>query len=157
MKTLIVLLLLATGFALAALWQSRHMGTLHAEQRRSWKVSDGELAETRSGPVPEGWAVVVVGAPSGAAPVEFADPEPTATPAEAPEEQTTAPPPLGDLELEVRAGQTLSGIAHAHYGTAPPELVQALAEYNGLENADSLRAGQTLLLPELERLTGERE
>ena len=56
--------------------------------------------------------------------------------------------------MEVQPGQTLSGIAHAHYGTAPAALVQALADYNGIGDPDALRAGAWVLLPERERLTG---
>ena len=160
MKTLIVLLLLASGFGLAALWQSWHVGELQARQRSAWEVSDGEVAETESGTIREGWATVVIGAPSGVAPLELAVDDRTAPPPPADEPVDDAhleAPPLGDFELEVRPGQTLSGIAHAHYGTAPAELVQALAEYNGLADANALRSGASLRLPELSVLVGGDE
>lgn len=153
-----MLLLLASGFGLAALWQSRHLGELHAQQQAAWEVSDGVVAETKSGKIREGWATVVIGAPSGVDPLEPAaqDVEAAAPPAdELVDNGTYESPLLGDFEMVVQPGQTLSGIAHAHYGTAPTALVEALAKYNGLANPDALKAGAPVLLPELELLTGD--
>jgi nucleoid-associated protein YgaU len=69
-----------------------------------------------------------------------------------PGEDPLPPFELPDFELEVRAGQTLSQIAYAHYGTAPEALVKALATYNGLSDPDALRAGRRLLLPDRSKL-----
>lgn len=170
MRTLIVLLILASGFGLAALWQARHIDDLRAAQREAWELSDGERAETESGALPEGWGAVIVGAPSGAEPVELEaafDPagsegtdelgelgELGKLPLQDPDPEQLEAAPLADFEMEVQPGQTLSGIAHTHYGTAPAELVQALASYNGIEDPDALRAGAWVLLPERARLIG---
>ena len=161
-----MLLLLASGFGLAALWQSRHLGELQAQQREAWEVSDGVYAETESGKIKEGWATVVVGRPSGVAPLEFAreteEDERDGPVAGSPgplepavDDGFYASPELGDFEMEVQPGQTLSGIAHAHYGTAPVALVEALATYNGLENPNALQSGATVLLPELSLLVDD--
>jgi len=159
-RTLIVLLLLASGFGLAALWQSRHVNELRADQRAAWEQSDGEVAETESGMLAEGWAAVIVGAPSGADPllVEslLESRAPSFPPDEVPDGDFEEATPLGDFEMEVQPGQTLSGIAEAHYGTASNRLVQALAAYNEIEDPNTLRSGAWVLLPELERLTGEQ-
>lgn len=159
MRTLILLLVLASGFGLAALWQSWHVDELRAQQRRAWELADGEFAETESGRLEEGWAAVVVGTPSGAEPVPLeteSEPALEAALLELELEDQLAPPTeapvLGDFEMEVQPGQTLSGIAHAHYGTAPTALVQALADYNGIGDPNALRAGAWVLLPERERL-----
>ena len=44
----------------------------------------------------------------------------------------------------MQAGQTLSKICEAHYGTSSRGLVAALARYNGLANADALSVGDRL-------------
>lgn len=115
----------------------------------------------------EGWGRVVVGSPSGAAPRLRPIPEATPTAQDeptpsverpAPETVTeTAPPPRfpADLELVVRPGQSLSKIAAAEYGRSTPELVTALAAYNGMDDPNKLRAGQTLRIPVKAKLLGE--
>ena len=60
--------------------------------------------------------------------------------------------PLGEMQLEVQPGQTVSGLAHLYYGEHGAALLQALAEYNGLDDPDSLRAGAHLRLPARETL-----
>ena len=167
MRTLILLLVLASGFGLAALWQTYHVEQLRAAQQEAWELADGRIARTESGLIEEGWATVIVGVPSGAAPVRLEHaarapgPRGSGPALEAPPDQpppaTEELPPLGDFEMEVQPGQTLSGIAHAHYGTAPAALVQALAAYNGIEDPDALRAGAWVLLPERERLSPAEE
>jgi nucleoid-associated protein YgaU len=69
-------------------------------------------------------------------------------------EYETLPPPRwpADLELVVRPGQSLSKIAAAEYGRATDELVQRLATYNGLDDPNKLRAGQSLRVPTKEKL-----
>ena len=49
--------------------------------------------------------------------------------------------------FHAEAGQTLSSICEAHYHSARPALVAALARYNKLADASRMRAGQKLKLP----------
>lgn len=57
-----------------------------------------------------------------------------------------------DTEVTVPDGGSLSQLAYDHYGFVDDALVAALAEYNGLDNPDRVRAGQQLFLPALEAL-----
>ena len=120
-----------------------------------------------------GWGSVVVGAPSGAAPLGDEDagsgaaPQaPAPGPGKAPSGPASAPgapapakplPPTAHaFELSVAKGQTLSTICKEHYGSARVELVQALARANGLASPDAVREGQKLTLPPLEELTAKK-
>jgi nucleoid-associated protein YgaU len=153
MRLVLILCTLACAFALAAMWQEQKLAELRRERQLASRVSAGVLVETPSGALPAGKGVVIIGRPSGAEPLEMSPAE------QAPEQAGSGADPraepgaeLADFVMEVRAGQTLSGIAHAVYGTAPSGLVRRLAEYNGLEDPDMLRAGQRLCLPPRERL-----
>jgi nucleoid-associated protein YgaU len=144
MRALLLLLVLAGAFALAAVWQRKHVEELRAAR------SAAEAAPAPDPLAPElaaGEAVLIVGRPSGA--------EPRSRPNEpaAPQmRRVESEPALSDFTQEVQGGQTLSGIAHVHYGQSGPALVRALATYNGLSDPDQLRAGQTLRLPPIEKL-----
>ena len=153
MRALVLLLLLAAGFGLAAVWQSRHLDRLRGERETAARVVEGEVSQTSSGLVPAGMALVTVGRPSGVAPLEGERENPRVEAGEA--EGEFDHPPLPDFELVVREGQSLSKIAAAHYGEATRELVEALARYNGMEDADLLKVGDRLLLPQVEVLVGE--
>lgn len=59
---------------------------------------------------------------------------------------------LPDFTLEIRSGQTLSQVAQDHYGTYRSGVLEALVDYNGLKNANAITAGQTIALPEREKL-----
>lgn len=146
MRSLVLLLALASAFGLAALWQNRRLEALEHRREVAARVADGKLAETRSGLVPAGRAVLTVGAPSGAAPLEEPVPE------EVVDAGDFALPDLPDFELTVQPGQTLSQICEAHYGTAASSLVRALADYNGLADVDALGVGERLRLPEIGEL-----
>lgn len=154
MRAVALLLFLAGTFGVAALWQSRRVARLEEEREFARRVEAGEVRATSEEEIPAGWATVVLGGTSPArnpqtvsAPTRVA-PEPQPEPA-APQ----APNP--DFEVIVEPGQSLSKIARAHYATAPVALVRALAEYNGLADEGSLRAGQTLRLPPIETLLPE--
>ena len=149
MRALLLLLALASAFGLAALWQSQHLDGLNRRREVAAQVADGALSETPSGPVHAGRAVLTLGAPSGAAPLEEPAPAPVADAGE------FELPDLPDFELVVQPGQTLSQICEAHYGTAASSLVRALADYNGLADLDSLGVGDALLLPEIDKLLVE--
>jgi hypothetical protein len=168
MRVVAILLVFAAAFGLAALWQSRRVDRLRRESELAQKLRDGELGETSSGIVPQGWGVVVVGRPSGAEPIGgatvevevedvvesegAADARPDSAPANAALPPALDPASLADFELTVAPGHSLSEIAKEHYGTAAGAVVGALARYNGFADADRLRAGQRLLLPPIERL-----
>jgi nucleoid-associated protein YgaU len=146
MRALLLLLVLAGAFALAAVWQRKHVAELRAAR---------DAAEAAQAPSPDplapelaaGEAVLIVGRPSGAEP----RPRPTEPVPQKPR-PSESEPTLSDFSQEVQSGQTLSGIAHVHYGQSGPALVRALAHYNGLSDPDQLRAGQTLRLPPIEKL-----
>jgi len=165
MKIALGLVLLLALFLAAAIWQDRLTDDLRLEREAAAR----ELDEGRVGrELPPGWIEVVIGAPSGAPPVEAPrQPFPQAaqgTPAglagDAPVHEAAGTElvegepdgSLPDFELEVAPGQSLGTIAHAHYGTAPVRLVEALAAYNGLADADRLTVGQVLYLPPYEVL-----
>jgi hypothetical protein len=59
-------------------------------------------------------------------------------------------PPV--YEMTVQRGQVLSTICQDFYGTSRPPLPDQVAVFNGLEDADSVRAGQVLRLPPLSML-----
>lgn len=161
MRTLLLVLSLACCFGLAAIWQQQRTGRLREERELAGRIASGDAAMTPSGVLRAGEAVVVIGGPAGQARAdkgsthvdggqgvvhagEKAAPSPPVTP--------IIDPPLADFVVEVAAGQSLSKIAHAHYGHAPVDLVDKLAHYNGLSDPNALRAGMQLKLPSLERL-----
>lgn len=161
MRTLVLILAIAVAFGAAAAWQSRKVATLKAERERAAAIADGLIMETESGEVRAGWAVVTIGRPAGHEDVDSKTS--AATPAAAELGLDEQPPQVSapetgesgwsaDWELTVEAGQSLSKIASAHYGTAPAQLVDALARYNALTSPDELRAGQRLRLPPLDLL-----
>ncbi len=168
MRTLILVLILACGFGAAALWQQQRTARLREERALAAQVAAGQAAMTPSGMLGPGEAVVVIGRPAQQpsapgidsrqvpAPLPGGTPAPgpgAKLPANLPQTPPAVPAPvLGDFVLEVGAGQSLSKIAHAHYGHAPVELVTKLAQYNGMADANALRAGMKLKLPTLERL-----
>ena len=152
MRTLFLVLILVCGFGAAALWQELRVKRLHEERVLAAEISSGNAALTPSGVLGKDQAVVVIGRPAGAgaaAKSEGAAPKPQG---ETPPVVATPPPPPGDFVLQVSAGQSLSKIAHDHYGHAPTVLVNKLALYNGLADANALKAGMTLKLPPLEKL-----
>jgi len=168
MRTVLLLLGIAVAFGAAAAWQSNKVAALEAERARAQAIRDGELAQTESGEVRAGWAVVTIGRPSGrvrapreSAPQEFdesgsnsaVDAEHSA--AEAAPEQAPLPEYLDDYELIVEAGQSLSSIAREHYGQANESMLAVLAAYNAMSSPDALSVGQRLHLPPLDVLIGQ--
>jgi nucleoid-associated protein YgaU len=157
MRGLALLAILAGAFGLAAWWQQRHVAELRAAQAAVVDAAPPPAPLAGEDELAPGEAVLIVGRPSGA------EPRPRSRPAPPPAPGPDAGPPaddplpedeagLGDYLHTVQPGQTLSGIAHLRYGRSDPGLVQALADYNGLESPDRLRAGQPLRLPAAERL-----
>ena len=154
MRVVALLLLLATAFGAAALWQSRRVEALEAEREHARQLEAGELAEGPHGTIPAGWAHVVIGGPTAVEPVPSGNSQPSAPPPSSePAGIPQVPATTADFEVIVEPGQSLSKIARGHYGTAPVALVRELARYNGLADENGLRAGQTLRLPPIEQLT----
>jgi nucleoid-associated protein YgaU len=85
---------------------------------------------------------------AGGAATTPAPPSNGPTPARAP--APTAP--AAESTIVVAAGQSLSTVCQSRYGTSRPDVVQALARYNGLKDANTVRAGDTLRVPTLEQL-----
>lgn len=167
MRALLLALGLAGLFGAALWWQEHHWAGIRAEQSAIALEQDALVASTQSGALAAGHAVLVVGNPSQADSVPRpVAPRPPPAPRRAAED--SAPPaddpdrpvsdgPLPEFELVVQPGQTLSGLAHLHYGEHGRELLRALARHNGLADPDALRAGALLRLPPLERLLPARE
>jgi hypothetical protein len=176
-KLLIGVLSLLAAFAAAALWQSRWHAEAEAQREalRAGAPSSIEIAPQGEAP---GWGRVIIGRPSGVDPVERgvlaaeSRGDASSPPRVAPDTKmpnrappaalppVSAPPPLVPLQragateskIVVAPGQSLSTICQSRYGTSRPEVVQALARYNGLKDVNALRAGDTLLVPPLEQL-----
>ena len=167
MRILALLVLLAALFGLAWFWQTGTLARMRAERAATLGVERGGRRDPAFEALPDGWGVVVIGAPSGAEPVFLERsgraPSPPSAELEARPEDLAAGASwteleqraLGDYRIEILAGQTLSSIADAYYGERTRELVESLARYNGLSSADALPVGETLLLPPRERLIGE--
>jgi len=146
MRALLLLLVLAGSFALAAVWQHKHVAELRAA-RDAAEAAPAPSADPLAPELAAGDAVLIVGRPSGA--------EPRPRPSDAPPPKppsAESEPTLSDFSQEVQSGQTLSGIAHVHYGQSGPALVRALASYNGMTDPNQLHVGQTLRLPPIEKL-----
>ncbi len=157
MRTLLGWLIL---FGLAALagWGTAHWRAQARTQGESvTKVSEDELPG-----VP---ARILIGAPSGAAPIQREAPTPADLPLVNFEEelrgadQAPSPPVTpapASVLLTVRPGSTLSGLCQEFYADTdrPPltQLVEAVSRWNGLASPNDLRAGQVLELPPLSSL-----
>ncbi len=76
---------------------------------------------------------------------EQPEPEPPPIPPEEKEEPAEEPPPA-DVLYTIVVGDNLSQICKNHYGHVA--YVQAVAQYNAIENADLIYAGHTLKLPD---------
>ena len=162
MRILVGLTLLFLTFGLAAWWQRRTLNDMRLQREAA---SGSSLEEPRL----PGWGELLVGAPSGADPVERPQPtagsepssagtgegpqaggeRPDAPQAGVAQPARAFPPPY---ELRIRSGQRLWSLLERHYGHVGPGLVQAIADYNGLADADMLEVDQLLLLPSEEEL-----
>jgi hypothetical protein len=117
-------------------------GALAAESRGDASSPPRATTDTRMPNRAPSAAAPSAAAPSAAAPTSAAQ-----TPlASSPRASAT------ESKIVVAPGQSLSTICQSRYGTSRPEVVQALARYNGLKDANALRAGDTLRAPPLEQL-----
>jgi len=190
MKLWIPTLLMLALFVWATVWQSHWTAELREHRDEAWERAAAgpqpSLYPGGSGPqigpllTPEGRSIaatghrrhdgtdrarVLVGRPSGAAPIPAPEPPPTARGRflQAPIRADEVAPAFAEADvepglvepaftMEVRGGQSLSVICQQHYGSARPRIVQALAAYNGLASPDKIRKGQTLHLPRIDTL-----
>lgn len=149
MRILLGWLILITCAALAGLIQSRWTDSVRAE-RESLLRSRG----ARTGP-DDGWSQVIVGSPSGAEAAEiewYPQPLPVEPPPDEFEEPAPAPTPESEIEertwqVRISSGMVLSKLCAEAYGRGTPAIVEAVARYNGLENADKLAVGDVIFLP----------
>jgi nucleoid-associated protein YgaU len=142
-------LLLISLAALAGLVQSRFTESVRAEREEILRARGA-----RTGP-DDGWSQVIVGEPSGAeaADIEwYPQPEPAA-PQTDPEFEEGAPPELATeadertWQVRISSGMVLSKLCAEAYGRGTPQIVAAVARYNGLDDADHLAVGDVILLP----------
>ncbi|MCP3918298.1 MAG: LysM peptidoglycan-binding domain-containing protein [bacterium] len=144
MRALLGLLVLGGIFVLAATWQDRRTAELRRQRAHRFGIPDAEAQ------VDDGWSTLVLGNPSGAeplAPLEAAPPEDT------PDPDTWDPPAYQpDYRYVVAKNDVLGVICQRHYDSARKELVDAIAAYNELKNANDIGEGQVLLLPDEELL-----
>lgn len=70
-------------------------------------------------------------------------------PQSAANEKPAPPAAAGAVTHAVRSGETFYRIVLRAYGTAPPELIDAVAKANGLRDPSQIREGQQLKLPSL--------
>ena len=168
MRLLLGALVLVALFLGAATWQRRFSQAARDERDASLGVRTSKEVEAPA----EGWSVVTVGRPGGGDP--YGAPTPTRAPASvgtsaaptsaSPPPQVSASPAIttpepsgaGSKEWIVEAGQSLSRICAARYGTSRPDVVDAVARHNGLSSPDLVREGQRLDLPPIERLLPKR-
>lgn len=61
-------------------------------------------------------------------------------------------PPAQTWHITVRPGMVLSKICAEVYGRGTPDIVAAVARYNGLDDPDQIRPGDELVLPPLDDL-----
>ena len=161
-RILVGLCLLFLTFGLAALWQGRTLDEMR-RQRDAATQGDEFGADARL----PGWGQLVVGAPSGAEPVERPasmqerthSNAPTGPPSPTPGSEDPGgvrefqpprfPPPF---ELRIRSGQRLWSLLERHYDRVGPNLIADIAAYNGIPDPNVIEVGQLLHLPSLEEL-----
>jgi len=145
-------LILISCAALAGLIQSRWTEGVRSE-RETLLRSRG----ARTGP-DDGWSQVIVGVPSGAeaADVEWyplPHPVDSDLPPDAHDDNDfdlpeVAPEPEDRTwQVRISSGMVLSKLCAEAYGRGTPEIVDAVARYNGLENANRLSVGDVVFLP----------
>lgn len=162
MRSFVGLLLLLGLCAGAWQWQTRWSDGVRAE-RETLRNTPSGLRERE-----ESWGELLVGRPSGAAPLDV---EGVELPEDPNRDETgdlpflfppldggsvddaPKPPALEqDFDYVVPRGRVLSKICEEFYGSGRPPIPERVAEYNGMPSPDALREGQTLKLPGWERL-----
>ena len=157
MRLLLGLLILGGLFLVAANWQENLRSSV-LKTRRLERGIPSHVDTTVNGQ--DGWATLVLGAPSGAKSIRPKNAAPPESIIQGPTPEPVTPQPLPptiqpDQERTIAPGDSLSRICEQHYGTSRPRLVQALALYNSLSSPNQIRVGATLLLPDLDLLQGD--
>ena len=157
MRLLLGLLILGGLFLVAANWQENLRSSV-LKTRRLERGIPSHVDTTVNGQ--DGWATLVLGAPSGAKSIRHKNAAPPESIIQGPTPEPVTPQPLPptiqpDQERRIAPGDSLSRICEQHYGTSRPRLVQALARYNGLSSPNQIPVGATLLLPDLDLLQGD--
>jgi nucleoid-associated protein YgaU len=157
MRLLLGLLILGGLFLVAANWQENLRSSV-LKTRRLERGIPSHVDTTVNGE--DGWATLVLGAPSGAKSIRPKNAAPPESIIQGPTPEPVTPQPLPptiqpDQERRIAPGDSLSRICEQHYGTSRPRLVQALALYNSLSSPNQIRVGATLLLPDLDLLQGD--
>ena len=150
MRAFVGLTILVTLFAMAVAWQDRWTEGLARE--RDHIRTTPELAASPA----DGWSRLIIGRPSGA-PVPVPQPVFLERGEEEPEDESPLenwdePAFAQDTEHVVAPGEVLGTICQKHYGTARMDLVNLVAKYNRLADADDIRLGQTIRLPDVRRI-----
>lgn len=154
-----ILLLLGLAFAV-----SRYHDSVMSDARDERTSRQREFRDTEG--LPDGFGHAIVGQASGAEPLESPattpQPEPRRITTRTPPSPTPPPSPSGSGSAApsanrvathvVKAGESLSKICAAHYGSGRPDVVAAVVKYNRLASGDAIREGQTLELPPLSAL-----
>ncbi|MEM6674952.1 MAG: hypothetical protein AAF726_19035 [Planctomycetota bacterium] len=156
MRALLGLLILGSLFVMAASWQNRTTSELRERRERRYGIPSDSVA------VPEGWGRLVLGRPSGAEPIPAPEPPPAeallpAADVAPPDEGAPPPTYAPDFEYTVQPTDVLGEICQRFYEVRPlAKVIEAVATYNDLDDANSIRAGDVLLLPDPEVLFGQR-
>ena len=167
MRTLLALTALMLVLAAAVWWKTR------PAEADSDRVPPVTVADERMGVVTLG---LKDGTAASAQDAAFASSEPTTGPQEgnletAPPDQSeeesdpvpaveeepametapvaTPPVPAAPVTHVVVSGDTLYGLVRKAYGTAPEELIDLVADANGLDDPGALEVGQQLSFPEV--------
>lgn len=143
MRAALWIAVLLAAFVLAWRIQDRWAAERRDERDAAYGIRSGSASD-------DGFGHVVVGEPSGAAPIVVTPPPAAPRPANG-----AAPAPSGADRLRhhvVQSGESLSKICSAYYGTARKDVVDAVARANGLSSPETVRAGQRLVLPPLAEL-----
>ncbi len=131
---------------------------------KHWTEGKREERSALRGEATEGAGTrILIGRPSGAKAVEVVqDVAEEARDLEtefAPEPPPEGVPPIDRsprvFEVRVQEGQVLSKICASFYGQGKPEITRRVAAYNGLSDANALKVGQKILLPEREVLLAD--
>lgn len=150
MRALIPLIVLGTLLILAGEWRSRTTAGTSPARSPAERSSAGVTSD--------GWSLLVLGRPSGAAPLRRPEPGPVVTPLDVVPPPGPPPAPVApDTRYTVRPNDTLGVICQKHYDVRPlSSVIEAVAAYNDLSSVDSIRSGDVLLLPDAAVLFGRR-
>lgn len=154
MRVALGVLFLILLFCAAALIQERWLKGVDETLPGIRVQPEVQLAEVprEEFPAEEGWARLVIGRPSGVDAVELPFEvelretyEPHVDEPVVAEDEPLARP--ADYEITLDENSTLSELCVRFYGTGAPKVYEQLAQYNGLPNANAIRAGQKLRVP----------